>query len=99
MLRDEIHRRAERAAHQLAVLLDNIFVPFSERESTGGATHSDNEERITHGRHCICTPCAAQDWSEPGLAPCGMHGPSCPPMYQPLGGAGTYVRPDSGETE
>lgn len=36
LLRDEIHRRAERAAHQLAVLLDNIFVPFSERDSAGG---------------------------------------------------------------
>jgi protein gp37 len=40
-------------------------------------------ERITHGRHCGCSACARQDWSEPQLAPCGMHGPSCPPVYSP----------------
>lgn len=51
-----------------------------------------DEERITHGRHCICSACAAQDWAEPGLAPCGMHGPSCPPMYTPRGAAGDVVR-------
>jgi hypothetical protein len=37
----------------------------------------------THGRHCRCTPCARQDWSLPHLAPCGMHGASCPAVYQP----------------
>lgn len=31
----------------------------------------------THGRHCPCTPCRAQDWTEPNLAPCGMHGAAC----------------------
>ena len=46
---------------------------------------------ITHGRHCACTPCSKQDWSEPELAPCGMHGSSCPPVYAPLGGAGDPV--------
>lgn len=35
--------------------------------------------RVTHGRHCSCTPCRAQDWSDPGLAPCGMHPDGCPP--------------------
>jgi hypothetical protein len=48
-------------------------------------------ERITHGRHCVCSACAAQDWAEPGLAPCGMHGPSCPPVYAPLGAPGNVV--------
>lgn len=48
-------------------------------------------ERITHGRHCLCSACAAQDWAEPQLAPCGMHGPSCPPVYAPLGAAGDSV--------
>lgn len=40
-------------------------------------------ERVTHGRHCFCSACAQQDWSEPQLAPCGMHGPGCPPRYAP----------------
>src|SRR4051794_31248362 len=34
-------------------------------------------QRPTHGRHCDCTPCKAQDWSDPTLAPCGMHGTDC----------------------
>jgi hypothetical protein len=48
-------------------------------------------ERVTHGRHCICSACAAQDWAEPGLAACGMHGPSCPPVYAPIGPAGQRI--------
>lgn len=44
--------------------------------------------RITHGRHCICTACKNEDWTNPILAHCGMHGPSCPPRYQPFGVAG-----------
>lgn len=48
-------------------------------------------ERITHGRHCVCSACAAQDWAEPGLAPCGIHGSSCPLVYAPLGDAGDIV--------
>lgn len=43
----------------------------TDRRATGS--------RVTHGRHCSCTPCRAQDWSEPGLAPCGMHPDGCPP--------------------
>jgi hypothetical protein len=43
---------------------------------------------ITHGRHCTCSACARQDWTEPQLACCGMHGPSCPPVYAPLGAPG-----------
>lgn len=50
-----------------------------------------SSERVTHGRHCVCSACAAQDWAEPSLAPCGMHGPSCPPLYAPIGAAGDVV--------
>lgn len=39
--------------------------------------------RLTHGRHCRCTPCKRTDWTDPSLAHCGMHGPSCPPVYDP----------------
>lgn len=52
---------------------------------------SKGSERVTHGRHCSCYACACQDWSEPGLASCGMHGASCPPEYAPLGSAGDTV--------
>jgi len=38
-----------------------------------------SSNRVTHGRHCSCTPCRAQDWNDPGLAPCGMHPKGCPP--------------------
>jgi hypothetical protein len=48
-------------------------------------------QSITHGRHCGCGACARQDWSEPHLAPCGMHGSSCPPRYDPWGVAGDPV--------
>jgi hypothetical protein len=40
-------------------------------------------EPVTHGRHCPCTACSREDWTSPHLAPCGMHGPSCPPAYAP----------------
>lgn len=49
-------------------------------------------ERVTHGRHCICSACGAEDWTNPNLAPCGMHGVGCPPVYAPLGAAGQQVR-------
>lgn len=38
---------------------------------------------MTHGRHCRCSACGRQDWSDPMLAPCDIHGPSCPSEYQP----------------
>jgi hypothetical protein len=41
------------------------------------------EPRRTHGRHCPCSACAREDWTNPNLAPCGMHGPSCPAIYDP----------------
>jgi hypothetical protein len=46
-------------------------------------------QTITHGRHCTCSPCAREDWTNPDLAPCGMHGEDCPALYQPWGPAGT----------
>lgn len=45
-------------------------------------------KRITHGRHCTCSACRQENWANPRLAACGMHGPSCPPVYAPLGAAG-----------
>lgn len=48
-------------------------------------------QRITHGRHCVCSACAQEDWTNPQLAPCGMHGSSCPREYAPLGAAGDIV--------
>ena len=43
---------------------------------------------MTHGRHCPCTGCANEDWTQDDLAPCGMHGPSCPNVYAPRLSAG-----------
>jgi hypothetical protein len=54
--------------------------------------------RITHGRHCICGACAREDWTDPRLACCGMHGPSCPAAYHPLGRAGDPVGADDHRT-
>jgi hypothetical protein len=39
---------------------------------------------VTHGRHCPCTACKQEDWTNPRLAPCGMHGPGCPAAYAPI---------------
>lgn len=47
--------------------------------------------KITHGRHCTCSSCAREDWENPDLAPCGMHGSVCPALYQPWGRAGDPV--------
>lgn len=44
--------------------------------------------RITHGRHCTCSACEREDWTNPDLACCGMHGKDCPALYRPLGAAG-----------
>jgi hypothetical protein len=48
-------------------------------------------QKITHGRHCTCSACAREDWTQRRLAPCGMHGSSCPREYQPWGAPGTYT--------
>ena len=55
------------------------------------ARDADGQRLITHGRHCTCTPCAREDWTNPALAPCGMHGRGCPQEYAPLGAAGDPV--------
>src|SRR5215469_13632464 len=49
-------------------------------------------ERVTHGRHCLCSSCAREDWTRE-LGPCGMHGPDCPGVYAPLGAVGSWVLP------
>lgn len=48
-------------------------------------------ERVTHGRHCTCSACARENWANAELSCCGMHGPSCPQVYAPLGPAGSLV--------
>lgn len=77
------------------VVLDDSRLRYVEiqvdRDSFLAARPEDGGERITHGRHCTCSACAREDWTQTHLAPCGMHGPSCPRVYAPLGGAGTYV--------
>jgi hypothetical protein len=60
---------------------------------------SADSERITHGRHCTCSACAREDWTNPALAPCGMHGLFCPALYQPWGPAGSHRSADSESRE
>lgn len=57
------------------------------RAALGEGQDSD-PPRVTHGRHCPCSACARQDWTDPRLAACGMHGPSCPNEYAPIVVAG-----------
>ena len=54
------------------------------------AVPSGTGTRITHGRHCTCSSCAREDWTNPKFA-CGMHGRDCPSVYAPLGKPGSYV--------
>ena len=54
----------------------------------------DARPKITHGRHCACSSCACEDWTNADLAPCGMHGSDCPALYQPWGLAGDPVFAD-----
>jgi hypothetical protein len=49
--------------------------------------------RVTHGRHCSCSACAAEDWTNPRFV-CGMHGEACPAVYAPLGSAGDLLPPE-----
>lgn len=64
----------------------NRVVKYADGTVVDHATNNvlvDGEDaipnRVTHGRHCSCTPCRAQNWNDPGLAPCGMHPHGCPP--------------------
>lgn len=36
---------------------------------------------VRHGRHCPCSACAREDWTNPDLAPCDYHGIAC--AYSP----------------
>jgi hypothetical protein len=54
------------------------------------ALRAGSGERITHGRHCVCSACKQEDWTRI-KAPCGMHGSDCPAVYAPLGAAGDHV--------
>ena len=51
-------------------------------------THSEQSDsrlvELTHGRHCTCSACRAEDWTQTWIAPCGMHGASCERAYQPI---------------
>lgn len=64
---------------------------FMARELLEAIVAAKEGDRITHGRHCVCSACARQDWTDSRLASCGMHGASCPARYQPLGMAGAIV--------
>lgn len=68
--------------------LRDYFLPTLEAY---GLAVVDVAKHITHGRHCTCTPCRVEDWTNPKLAPCGMHGADCPPVYAPLGCAGDRI--------
>lgn len=48
-------------------------------------------QRVTHGRHCLCSSCAREDWTNPVFT-CGMHGADCPSKYQPWARPGSLVR-------
>lgn len=80
------HGRTEaRVMHRyVPVTAEAVAAEYSDLAPSAGSSGT----RITHGRHCMCTPCTNEDWTNPNLAHCGMHGPSCPPRYQPLGIAG-----------
>lgn len=47
------------------------------------ALHGRIGLRVPHGRHCPCSACFRQDWADPALAPCGLHGAACLPVHQP----------------
>lgn len=50
---------------------------------------AQGKHRVTHGRHCLCSACAREDWTKI-TSPCGMHGPDCPAVYAHAEGG--YVR-------
>lgn len=53
----------------------------------------ESGKRITHGRHCECSACAREDWTNPDYD-CGMHPKGCAHEYQPWGRPGALV-PDN----
>lgn len=81
---------AVNAAHD--VLLANRIDNFGmAQEIVRRVSEAVTAKRITHGRHCTCGACAREDWTNPQLAPCGMHGSDCPALYQPWGPAGDPI--------
>lgn len=54
------------------------------------ATDTRHNVVVTHGRHCLCASCAAEDWTRI-TGPCGMHGKDCPAVYVPIGAPGDIV--------
>lgn len=56
-----------------------------------------SEIPVTHGRHCPCSACKAEDWTDPRLAPCGMHGADCPREYAPMRFGPDFLSGDDGE--
>lgn len=89
-------KRARTSQLHRIVTLDVAIEAVREGAACGVAAERARWEakqrpRITHGRHCTCTPCARDDWTNPALAPCGMHGKDCPQEYAPLGAAGDPV--------
>ena len=81
------------ADQELKRLREELRLPPSPGYALGRPQYAD-WERVTHGRHCTCSACAREDWTNPGLACCGMHGNDCPALYQPLGRAGEWRRVD-----
>lgn len=71
-----------------SVPLDAAVAAVREASAPSLPDTDERARKITHGRHCICSACGAEDWTNPQLAPCGMHGSSCPRVYDPWGGAG-----------
>lgn len=59
-------------------------------EATPQVLRLHGKQRVTHGRHCTCSPCAREEWPRI-TSPCGMHGGECPRVYAPLGVAGDIV--------
>jgi hypothetical protein len=62
------------------------------RAKQGDSLLDDLTRRVTHGRHCPCSSCAREDWTNPQLGPCGMHGSACPPVYTPVSHAECRLR-------
>ena len=91
----ESEREELEAALRAVMRGEKLPIPVWEYLYNNGAlsqaTKREGTEKVTHGRHCSCRACGAQDWSEPQLAPCGMHGSKCPPVYDPRGHAGEVV--------
>lgn len=85
------HDQAAALAYTLRELAQQAEAALEEYRNGPARVEGSRAERITHGRHCICSACAREDWTRPELAACGMHGPSCPPVYAPLGAPGSYV--------